>query len=30
MFKAETGVQMLHVPYKGAGPALQALMANEV
>ncbi len=30
LFKAETGVQMTHVPYKGAGPALQALMANEV
>jgi tripartite-type tricarboxylate transporter receptor subunit TctC len=30
LFKAETGVQMLHVPYKGAAPALQALLANEV
>jgi tripartite-type tricarboxylate transporter receptor subunit TctC len=30
LFKAETGTQMVHVPYKGAGPAMQALLANEV
>ncbi|HYL89634.1 MAG TPA: tripartite tricarboxylate transporter substrate binding protein [Burkholderiales bacterium] len=30
LFKAMTGCNMLHVPYKGAGPALPALIAGEV
>jgi tripartite-type tricarboxylate transporter receptor subunit TctC len=30
LFKAMTGCQMLHVPYKGAGPALTDLMAGQV
>ena len=30
MFKVMTGCDMLHVPYKGAGPALTDLMANHV
>jgi tripartite-type tricarboxylate transporter receptor subunit TctC len=30
LFKAMTGVQMQHVPYKGAGPALIELMAGRV
>ena len=30
LFKSMTGCQMLHVPYKGAGPALIDLMAGEV
>src|SRR3954466_11140198 len=30
LFKSMTGCQMLHVPYKGAGPALPALIAGEV
>lgn len=30
MFKSMTGVQMLHVPYKGAGPALVDLMSGQV
>jgi tripartite-type tricarboxylate transporter receptor subunit TctC len=30
LFKTMTGCQMLHVPYKGAGPALPALIAGEV
>ncbi|OWT61886.1 Bug family tripartite tricarboxylate transporter substrate binding protein [Candidimonas nitroreducens] len=29
MFLAMTGTEMLHVPYKGGGPALQSLMAND-
>jgi tripartite-type tricarboxylate transporter receptor subunit TctC len=30
LFKSMTGCQMVHVPYKGAGPALTDLMANQV
>src|SRR5256885_3419159 len=30
LFKSMTGCNMLHVPYKGAGPALPALIAGEV
>ncbi len=30
LFKSMTGCQMLHVPYKGAGPALTDLMAGSV
>jgi tripartite-type tricarboxylate transporter receptor subunit TctC len=30
LFKAMAGVDMVHVPYKGGGPALTALVANEV
>jgi tripartite-type tricarboxylate transporter receptor subunit TctC len=30
LFKSMTGCNMLHVPYKGSGPALPALMAGEV
>ena len=30
LFKSMTGCQMLHVPYKGAGPALTDLMAGQV
>ena len=30
MFKMMTGCQMLHVPYKGAGPALTDLMGGQV
>lgn len=30
LFKSMTGCQMLHVPYKGAGPALIDLMAGQV
>ena len=29
-FNLRAGTHMLHVPYKGAGPALNALLANEV
>jgi tripartite-type tricarboxylate transporter receptor subunit TctC len=29
LFKSMTGTRMTHVPYKGAGPALMALMAGE-
>lgn len=29
-FKDETGTDMLHVPYGGAGPALQALLGGQV
>jgi tripartite-type tricarboxylate transporter receptor subunit TctC len=30
LFKSMTGCQMLHVPYKGAGPALTDLIAGQV
>jgi tripartite-type tricarboxylate transporter receptor subunit TctC len=30
LFNAMAGIEMLHVPYRGGAPALQALMANEV
>src|SRR5205085_1985180 len=30
MFSVATGTQMQHVPYKGAGPALIALVGGEV
>jgi len=30
LFKSMTGCQMLHVPYKGAGPALTDLMGGQV
>jgi tripartite-type tricarboxylate transporter receptor subunit TctC len=30
LFKARAGVDMVHVPYKGAGPALTALVSGEV
>lgn len=29
LFKTEAGVDMVHVPYKGGGPALQALLAGD-
>ena len=30
LFKKTTGTQILHVPYKGAGPALAALLSGEI
>jgi tripartite-type tricarboxylate transporter receptor subunit TctC len=30
MLASETGASLLHVPYKGSGPALQNLMGNQV
>ena len=30
MFKSATGTRLVHVPYKGAGPAVNALMAGEI
>ncbi|HEX3098482.1 MAG TPA: tripartite tricarboxylate transporter substrate binding protein [Usitatibacter sp.] len=30
LFKAMAGVQMVHVPYKGAGPAMQDLIGGEI
>jgi tripartite-type tricarboxylate transporter receptor subunit TctC len=30
LFKAMTGINMVHVPYRGAGPALTDLMAGQV
>ena len=30
LFKLETGVDIVHVPYKGGGPAITALLAGEV
>ena len=30
LFKLQTGTQMLHVPYRGSGPAMQDLLAGQV
>jgi tripartite-type tricarboxylate transporter receptor subunit TctC len=30
LFKNSAGLSIVHVPYKGAGPALSALLANEI
>jgi tripartite-type tricarboxylate transporter receptor subunit TctC len=30
LFKAKAGVDIVHVPYKGAGPAVNALLAGDV
>ena len=30
MFNIETGVKMVHVPFRGAGPALQAALAGDI
>lgn len=30
LFKLMTGAQMEHIPYKGSGPSLQALMSGEI
>jgi tripartite-type tricarboxylate transporter receptor subunit TctC len=30
MFKNQAGVESLHVPYKGSGPAMQALLGDQV
>ncbi len=30
LFKSKAGIDVVHVPYKGAGPAMNALMAGEV
>ncbi|MFX8864382.1 tripartite tricarboxylate transporter substrate-binding protein, partial [Acinetobacter baumannii] len=30
MFKQMAGVEMTHVPYKGAGPALQDLLSGNI
>jgi len=30
MFKSMTGAQIMHVPYKGSGPAMADLLANQV
>jgi len=30
LFKAQTGTQMVHIPYKGAGPALNDIVAGQI
>jgi tripartite-type tricarboxylate transporter receptor subunit TctC len=30
LFKAQTGTQMVHIPYKGAGPALNDVVGGQV
>lgn len=30
MFKAQTGINMLHIPYKGSGPAISDLLGGQV
>jgi tripartite-type tricarboxylate transporter receptor subunit TctC len=30
LFRAAAGVQVLHVPYRGAGPAMQDLLAGQI
>ncbi len=30
LFKADTGTDLLHVPFKGAAPAMQALLAGDI
>ncbi|MFM9971656.1 MAG: Bug family tripartite tricarboxylate transporter substrate binding protein [Burkholderiales bacterium] len=30
LFQTRAGIEMLHVPYKGTAPAVQALMSNEI
>ncbi len=30
MFKAAAGIDMVHVPFKGGGPSIAALVANEI
>jgi tripartite-type tricarboxylate transporter receptor subunit TctC len=30
LFKADTGADLLHVPFKGAAPAMQALLAGDI
>lgn len=30
LFSSMTGIRMIHVPYKGAGPVIMALLGNEV
>lgn len=30
LFSSLTGIQMVHVPYKGAGPVITALLGNEI
>ena len=30
LLRKASGIELVHVPYRGAGPALQALLANEV
>ncbi len=30
LFKLEAGINMIHVPYRGTGPLLNAILANEV
>ena len=30
LFKTQTGTKMVHIPYKGSGPAVSAMLGNEV